>query len=131
MSQVKYIAMLLILVFLLQNAKGHFSGEIPVGIKYALTKGSCSELAKFFNKSIVVDILGNDNIYNSNQAENALKAFYSQNRVLRVSILYEGGKGQTQYLISKLTTSNGIFRLTILVKSNVIIQLNIDKENEN
>ena len=131
MAQVKYIAMLLIMVFMLQNMHGHFSGEIPDGLKSAVISGNSRELAKYFNKAIVFEILGNDNIYNSNQAEQALKNFYSQNSIVKISILYEGGKGQSQYLISKIITTKGVFRLSLLVKSQLVIQLNIDKENGN
>ena len=115
---------------MLQNVNARFSGEIPDGLKYAVTTANSIELAKFFNRTLMVEILGVDNVFNATQAEQALRRFYTLNSVAKIAILYEGGKGQSQYLIAKIISSNGIFRLSILVKSQLIIQLNIEKENE-
>jgi hypothetical protein len=131
MKQVKHIAMLLILAFMLQNVNGFFSGEIPTGLIRAVSNGDCSEMSKYFNKTLLVEILENENTYSSTQAEQVLKTFYNQKNVLKVKILYEGGMGESKYMISRLITSKGIFRLSILIKSQLIVQLNIVKENGN
>ena len=129
MKQVKQIVSLLLFGLMTLSIQGYYSGEIPDGIKSAFKSGNSKETAKYFNSSIELDILGNENVYSKNQAEQIIKSFYEQHPVTNFSILFEGGKDASQYAIGKLVTSKGTFRVNLLVKGQIILQLRIEEEN--
>lgn len=106
-------------------------GAVPDAIKSGMKNGNSQEVAKFFNTAIELDILGKDDVYNKAKAQQVLSIFFSNYPVLNFSILFEGGKETNQYAIGKLTTSKGIFRVSILLKGSAILQLRIEADNGN
>lgn len=109
-----------------QNAQ---AASVPDGLKNAIKSGNAKETAKFFNSSIELDILGNENVYSKAQAEQILRSFFEKHPVTGFTILFEGGKDSSQYAIGKLTTSKGTFRVNILIKAQIILQLRIEEDN--
>ena len=110
-----------------------FPEDIPEGIITAIRTGSASNLAKYFNINVELTIDNNEEIYSKEQAELILKDFFSKNTPSAFDVLHKGGKEGSRYAIGNLTTSNGNFRITILVKIKdsqpYIHQLRIEKEN--
>jgi hypothetical protein len=104
---------------------------VPDALKQAIRAGNAQEVSKYFNNSIELDILGKDEVYNKTKAQQVLSIFFAQYPVSGFSILYEGGKDENLYAIGKLTTSKGIFRVNILLKGPVILQLRIEQDNGN
>ncbi len=107
--------------------------DIPEGIISAISKGSATNLAKYFNVNVELTINNNEEIYSKEQAELILKDFFSKNTPTSFDVLHKGGKEGSRYAIGNLVTSNGTFRITILVKIKdsqpYIHQLRIEKEN--
>lgn len=104
------------------------------GITAALKSGSAKELSKFFNVNIDLSVLDKQDIYSKAQAELILKDFFTKNQPSNFTVLHQGGKEGSKYLIGNLTTSGGTFRVTINIKNQdnaqVIHQLRIESGNE-
>jgi hypothetical protein len=106
-------------------------GVVPDALKQAIKSNNAQEVAKYFNNAIELDILGKDDVYNKARAEQLISAFFTQYPVINFSILFEGGKDSNQYAIGKLTTSKGIFRVSILLKGSAILQFRVEEDNGN
>lgn len=108
--------------------------EIPDGIVNAIGSGNSAVLAGYFNSSLELCILENENIYTKQQAELITKDFFSRNVPSSFTILHKGGKEGSQYAIGILVTSNGSYRVTILVKikenKSLIHQLRFETNDE-
>jgi hypothetical protein len=108
-------------------------GEIPQTMIDALKSGNTSQLSKFFNTSIELAIPDQEDIYSSQQAELIVKDFFAKHVPTNFVILHKGGKEGSQYAIGNLTTSNGNYRVTLLIKLKdnkpYIHQLRFEEEN--
>ncbi len=108
--------------------------DIPEGIAKSLKNGNATELARFFNINIDLTILDKQDIYSKSQAELLLKDFFSKNVPSNFTVIHQGGKEDSQYFIGKLTTSTGVYRVSMLLKKQekelLIHQFKIEKEND-
>ncbi len=107
-----------------------YSLNIPDELKNALKEGNTKDISKFFDTNVELEILGDENIYSKAEAEKIVKTFFDEHPVLNFIILFEGGKDVSQYAIGKLITSNGIYRVNLLVKTQILLQLRIEEDNE-
>jgi hypothetical protein len=107
------------------------SGIVPEPLKQAIKNGNAKEMSKYFNSAIELDLLGKDEVYNRNKAEQVIGRFFAQYPIINFSVIFEGGKDVNQYAIGKLITSKGVFRVTILLKESVILQLRVEEDNGN
>jgi len=136
MKIIKLIIPFLFLQTLLVSCKSNtvnLNNDIPDGIINAIKKGNASELAKYFNSNVELALAGIDDIYSKNQAELIIQDFFKNHPPRSFSMLHKGGKETSRYAIGNLSTSNGKFRVTILIKikegAPFINQLRIEKEN--
>ena len=108
-----------------------FAVSIPEGVINSLKTGNAKELSKFFNTNIELAVLDKEDVYSKTQAEVILADFFKQNTVSGFTVVHQGGKEGSQYVIGNLTTSKGTFRVNIYLKEvnqkTVISQLRIDK----
>ncbi len=127
------IPFLLIHILSFSCASNTLYNNIPDGIILAIKEGDASELAKYFNNNIELALADIDDMYSKNQAELILKDFFKKHPPISFDILHKGGKESSRYAIGNLATSNGKFRITILIKvredKSLINQLRIEKEN--
>jgi len=111
-----------------------FSGDLPEPIANALKNGSATELAKYFNVNVDLTLLDKQDIYSKTQAESLLKDFFIKNIPSNFRVIHQGGKEDSQYVVGKLTTSTGSYRVSMLLKgqgkSILIHQFRIEKEND-
>jgi hypothetical protein len=91
-------------------------GDIPPAMIEAFKNGNTPELSKYFNTSIELAILDQEDIYSKQQAELIIKDFFAKHVPSNFVILHKGGKEGSQYAIGNLTTTAGNFRVTILIK---------------
>ena len=107
--------------------------DIPDGIIQAIRSGNAANLAKYFNVNVELTIDKGEEIYSKDQAELILKDFFSKHVPNSFSILHKGGKEGSRYAIGNLSTTNGNFRVTILIKLKdslpYVHQLRIEEEN--
>lgn len=134
MKTIKLIFIILVLSPLLVNSGSpFFFNQIPEGISIAIKAGNSKELAKFFNSTIELTILNKEDVYSKSQAELIVKDFFKKYSPENFIILHRGGKEVTKYAIGNLTTTNGIFRVYFLLKTEneipLIHQLRIEEED--
>ncbi|HEX2393696.1 MAG TPA: DUF4783 domain-containing protein, partial [Bacteroidales bacterium] len=107
--------------------------DIPQGMLDALKTGNSIQLSQYFSTSIELAIPGKEDIYSNKQAELILKDFFAKHVPSGFTILHKGGKEGSQYAIGNLTTSDGNFRVTLLIKLKenkpYIHQLRFEEEN--
>lgn len=104
--------------------------NLPDKITSSFSSGNTTELSKFFDNSIELIILNEENVYSKSQAEQILKNFFKKNPPINFVIIHEGGKEVSRYAIGKLNSSTGTFRVTIYMSKNSFIhQLRIESDN--
>jgi hypothetical protein len=112
---------------------GFSLADIPQEMIEALKSGNSIQLSRYFSTSIELAIPGKEDMYSNKQAELILKDFFAKHVPSDFVILHKGGKEGSQYAIGNLTTSNGNFRVTLLIKMKdnkpYIHQLRFEQEN--
>jgi len=110
------------------------AGDLPEGILNSLKTGNSKELSKYFNANIDLTLIDKQEIYSKTQAELILKDFFSKNTPSNFVIIHQGEKEGAKYVIGNLTTSKGIFRVSLFLKSQdktqLIQQIRIENNNE-
>ncbi len=112
----KYPLLFILLVLPLAHMGSSPSGEIPQAVIDALKTGNSVVLSRYFHTSIELAIPGKEDIYSNKQAELIVKDFFSKHVPSGFVILHKGGKDDSQYAIGNLSTSNGRYRVTLLIK---------------
>ena len=83
-----------------------------------LKDGNTHELAATFSSSIEMTILGEDNVYSSTQAEQALADFFNRCQPHSAKVLHRiTSNTHYQYAVIILGTSNGTYRTCISLKN--------------
>ena len=104
------------------------------GITEAISKGDATELSKYFDQSVEIALLDEEDVYNKTQATTVVKDFFAKNKPTSFSQVHQGtSKGQdSKYCIGNLTTSTATFRVYIYMKvvgeTYTIQELRFDKE---
>jgi len=122
---------LMLLIFTVIGANQTLE-QIPNEILTSLKTGNAKVLASFFNQNVELVILNDDNVYSKAQAEQIVSGFFAQNQPEKFTIIHQSGKEGAKYVIGQLTTKQGPFRVTFLLKKtgekDIIHQLRIDKQ---
>jgi len=104
------------------------SPRLPEGVKEAFRTGSAKTLVQYMDEKVALTLLNDDDIYSRAEVQKKLSAFFYANKPNSFTLQYEGGKDANQYAIGILKTANGNYRVAILLRSNRISQLRIEKE---
>lgn len=108
---------------------------VPEEIYSALKAGNSKILAKYFDENIELVILDKEGVYSKTQAELVIRDFLSKNPPMSFTKLFEGKseKGTSKYVICKLITAKGQFRIYFMMKNNNgelnIHQFRIENDN--
>ncbi|GAA0877297.1 hypothetical protein GCM10009119_02650 [Algoriphagus jejuensis] len=85
----------------------------------ALESGSSSDLARFFDSSISMNINGQQGEYSKNQAEIVLRDFFKKNPSLGFSIVFQNeNPGSLSTYIGEYSSNPGKFQVFIKVSEN-------------
>ena len=76
----KNLASILVLGFLCTNIQAQDQERIPPGISIAIKAGNAAEMAKYMNSTVELLLLGKEDFYKKNVAENLLKDFFEIGR---------------------------------------------------
>ena len=93
--------------------------KIPNDIITALNTGNAKLLSNHFNQNVELVILDNDNVYSKAQAQQITSNFFSSFTPVEenaFSIIHDSGKEGAKYVIGKLKTEKGEFRVYFLLK---------------
>jgi len=134
MKKLQFISLIISTILLFINVEISKASDLPDGIVNSLKTGNAKELAKHFNANIDLTLIDKQEIYSKTQAELILKEFFSKNVPSNFTIIHQGEKVGSKYVIGNLTTSKGTFRVSLFLKSQdntqVIHQLRIESGNE-
>lgn len=107
------------------------SGEVTDEIVAALKQGKSSDLVKHFDEKISIKILNQEDVLSRSQAEANLSFFFSRHPPKSFTASHISSvNNSAQYITGTLETSNGKFRVSMLIKRNVILQFRIENDNE-
>lgn len=130
---------LFIALFLSLNAYVAFAFPAPTDIgseiASAIRVGNAKELAKFFNSSIDLTIMGKEELYSRAQAEQMLNDFFSKHPPRSFSLKHQStSQSSSQYGIGNYESKNGLkFRIYFLIRrignQSFIQQFSIEKDN--
>jgi hypothetical protein len=104
--------------------------QFPESIKEAFKNGNSQLISENCCDNVEMSILGTEGQYAKKQTAEMLKEFFSRNVPKMFSVMFEGGKENSQYAVGKLTTNNGIYRINLLIKGKTILQIRIETYNE-
>ncbi len=82
----------------------------------ALKSGSVEKMSPYFDQMIDITVPGKSNSYSKGQAEMVLKDFFNMNRVKNFEVQHSGSNPSSNFIIGKLSTSNGDFRTTVYMR---------------
>ncbi len=121
-------ALILILVSLLSFS---FSlKDINDDVNNALKQGNASELVKIFSDKVSIKVLDQEDLLSKSQAQALIEDFFSKHKVKNYQTSHTSiVNGDQQFITGSLDTSNGKFRISILVRGNVISQFRIENDN--
>lgn len=109
--------------------------KVPNEINVGLATGDAKVLSTYFNQNVELVVLDNDNVYSKAQAQQIVTNFFSKFPPIEknaFSIIHDSGKENAQYVIGKLKTEKGDFRVYFLLKQNdgkqYIHQLRIEQQ---
>ena len=106
--------------------------DVKDDVVTALKSGKASELVKYFEEKVTIKIITQEDVLSKSQAEANLKYFFDKHNVKSFTETQTGSSinSSAQYLTGSLETSNGKFRVSILIKRNLISQFRIETDND-
>lgn len=104
--------------------------DVPEEIVTALKQGKSSELVKYFGEKVSVKLSNQEDVLSKSQAEANIKYFFDKHPVKAFSSSHVSSMNNSaQYITGTLETSNGKFRVSILIRNNLISQFRIEDDN--
>lgn len=108
-----------------------YSLEVSDEIVNALKAGKASDLVKYFDEKVALKIINQEDVLSRAQAEANLKHFFSKNTVKTFTSSHVSSMNkQSQYITGTLETSAGKYRVSILIRHNLVSQFRIEYDNE-
>lgn len=85
----------------------------------AISSGSSSELVRFFDSSISMNVNGQQGEYSKSQAEIILRDFFKKNPSLGFALIFQNeNPGSLSTYIGEYSTNQGLFKVFIKVSQN-------------
>ncbi len=117
------------IVFLVSTFFSAF--DVTDDVVTALKAGKSSELVKFFDEKVSIKLIDQEDLLSKSQAEANVKYFFEKHPVKNFTISQSNAVTKdVQFLNGTLETSNGKYRISVLLRRNLISQFRIENENE-
>jgi hypothetical protein len=88
-------------------------------------------VVKNFDEKVSLKLVDQEDVLSRSQAEANLKNFFEKHPVKNFGSVHVSNNSNTlQYLTGSLETSNGKFRVSVLIKRSLVTQFRIENENE-
>ena len=105
-----------IALLLLYSCKGLFGQKIPDPIVKAFNAADVEALSGYFHMRLQVNISDSDYMCSRSQAKEIMREFFTNNKPSSFSIIFEGGKEDSNFSIGTLVTSSGNYRVNIFFR---------------
>jgi ribosome biogenesis GTPase A len=105
--------------------------DVTDDVVAAIKQGKSSELVKFFDEKLSVKVLNQEDLLSKAQAEANIKYFFEKHSVKNFTVTHSSSvNSNMQFVTGALETANGKFRVSILLRRNLISQFRIENDNE-
>jgi len=106
-------------------------GEITDEIVSALKQGKSSEIIKYFDEKVSIKLINQEDVLSKPQAEANLKYFFEKHPVKSFTDSHASTVNNSQqYITGTLESTNEKFRVSILIRRNLISQFRIETAND-
>lgn len=96
----------------------------------ALKQGNTAALVKYFPDKVSIKVLTQEDLLSKAQAQTLIEDFFSKHKVKSYQTSHTSiVNSNQQFITGSLDTNNGKFRISILVRENVISQFRIENDN--
>ncbi|MFW5820140.1 MAG: DUF4783 domain-containing protein, partial [Bacteroidota bacterium] len=103
-------------------------------VKRAFQTANAGLLDSYFGSSVTLNIPGKELQCSGDEATEAMREFFANQKVRSFDIKFEGEKNNSNFIIGTLITDSGIYRVNIFFKKDSgnyhIHLLRIEKEHE-
>jgi hypothetical protein len=104
--------------------------DINDDINNGLKQGNASEIVKNFADRVSIKVLNQEDLLSKSQAQALIEDFFSKHKVKSYQTSHTSiVNSDQQFITGSLDTMNGKFRISILVRGNVISQFRIETDN--
>jgi hypothetical protein len=122
---------LLFAIFALAACLSSPTIEVSDEIIAALRQGKATELVKYFDEKVSIKIVTQEDVLSKSQAEANLRYFFEKHPVKAFTSTHASAvTNQSQYITGTLETGNGRFRVSVLIRRNLVSQFRIENDNE-
>jgi hypothetical protein len=103
-------------------------------ITKAISNGDADALGQYFDQTVEVSIMGQEDVYNKSQAIGVVRTFFAQNRPASFSQVHKGASpnNDSEYCIGNLSAGGKSFRVYIYMKvegnRRLIQELRFDRQ---
>lgn len=105
--------------------------DITDEVVAALKQGKSSDLVKHFDEKVSIKLINQEDVLSKSQAEANLKYFFEKHPVKSFSSAHVSSvNNNSQYITGTLETGNEKFRVSILIRRNLISQFRIENDND-
>jgi hypothetical protein len=105
--------------------------DVTDDVVAALKAGKSSELVKFFDEKVSIKVIDQEDLLSKSQAEANIKYFFEKHPVKNFTVSHSNAVTKdVQFLTGTLETANGKYRVSVLLRRNLISQFRIENENE-
>ncbi len=104
--------------------------DITDDVANALKQGNASELVKHFAEKVSIKVLNQEDLLSKSQAQALIEDFFLKHKVKSYQTSHTSiVNGDQQFITGSLDTNSGKYRISILVRGNVISQFRIENDN--
>jgi hypothetical protein len=82
----------------------------------AMKAGNSTDIARFFDNTVEINMPDKSNSYSKSQAELVLRDFFSTNVVKSFTVNHKGENSGSHFCIGTLVTKSGTYRTTVFMK---------------
>lgn len=121
---------LLVLIFIAFSTQITNSQIVTDDVSAALNSGYSDGIVLHLNDNVELNIQNVDNVFNKQQTKTILSDFFKKNPPLKFQITHKGNKEKSQFFIGDLQTTDGNYRVSVLIKNDLIQQLRIENSDD-
>jgi hypothetical protein len=97
----------------------------------AMKQGKSSELVKFFDEKVSIKLLQQEDLLSKAQAEANIKFFFEKHPVKNFTVSHSSTvNNNVQFVTGTLETANGKYRVSIVLRRNLVSQFRIEHDND-
>lgn len=100
-------------------------------IAAALKQGNAASVVKHFAEKVSIKVLNQEDLLSKAQAQAVIEDFFLKHKVKNYTTSHTSIiNGNQQFLTGSLDTNDGKYRISILIRGNVISQFRIEHDND-